>query len=78
MISSIKNKEKGNEIDELSKYFQNTKIVIRQESNVTLEKTIQFETRYNNKKDFSHEFNENNIVDYTAFVEKKRARNKNV
>ena len=31
-----------------------------------------------NEKIFSHEFSENDAVDYTAFVEKKRAQNKNL
>ena len=72
-MSSIKDKRKKNDDDELSEHFQNAKIVIRQESNAILEKTIQFETRNDNKKIFSHEFNENDAVDYTALVEKKRA-----
>ena len=40
MMSDIKNKERKNDDDELLKYFQNAKIVIRQESNITFEKTV--------------------------------------
>ena len=32
----------------------------------------------NNKKNSDHKFNENNVVDYIAFVKKKRARIKNL
>ena len=78
MISSIKDRKKRNENNELLEHFQDAKIVIRQELNVILEKAIQSETRNNNKKIFSHEFNENDTVDYIALVEKKRARSKNL
>ena len=40
MISSIKDKRKENDDDELSEHFQNAEIVVCQESNITLEKTI--------------------------------------
>ena len=40
MMSSIKNRRRKNDDDELSKHSQNAEIVIRQESNATLEKTI--------------------------------------
>ena len=73
MISSIKDRRRKNDDDELSEHSQNAEIVIRQESNVTLEKAIQSETKNDNEKTFSHEFSENDVVDYTAFVEKKRA-----
>ena len=78
MISSIKNKRKKNDDDKLSEHFQNVEIVIRQESNVTFEKTTQFEMKDDNEKTFNHKFKENKAVDYTALVEKKRARNKNL
>ena len=78
MISSIKDRKKRNNDDKLLKYLQNAEIVVRQESNATLEKIIQFKTRNDNEKIFSHEFSENDVVDYTALVEKKRARNKNL
>ena len=78
MMSSIKDRRRKNDGDELSEHFQNTETVIRQESNATLEKTIQSETRNDNEKTFSHEFSENDAVNYTALVEKKRARNKNL
>ena len=78
MISGIKNKRRRNDNDKLSEHFQNAEIVIRQESNAILEKTIQFKTRDDNEKIFNHEFSENDTVDYTAFVEKKRARSKNL
>ena len=78
MISSIKNKRKENNDDELLKYFQNAEFVVRQKSNVIIEKTIQFKTKDNNKKNSDHEFNENDVVDYATLVEKKRARNKNL
>ena len=31
-----------------------------------------------NEKTFSHEFSENDVVNYIALVEKERARNKNL
>ena len=71
MMSSIKDRRRKNDNDELSEHSQNAEIVIRQKSNVNFEKTIQFETRNDNKKIFSHEFNKNDAVDYTAFVKKK-------
>ena len=71
MMSNIKDRKKRNDGDELSKHFQNAEIVIRQESEATLEKTIQSEIRKNNEKTFNHEFSKNDVVDYTAFVEKK-------
>ena len=40
MMLNIKNKKKENEINELSKHSQNVKVVIRQESNVVLEKKV--------------------------------------
>ena len=78
MMSNIKDRRKRNNDDELSEHSQKAKIVIRQESDATLEKTTQSETRNDNEKIFSHEFSKNDAVDYTAFVEKKRARNKNL
>ena len=77
MISDIKDRKK-NDDDEQSEQSQNAEIIICQESNATLEKIIQSETKNDNKKIFSHEFSENNVVDYTAFVEKNRARSKNL
>ena len=71
MMLNIKDRRRENDDDELSKHPQNAEIVIRQELNVILEKTIQSETKNDNEKIFSHEFNENNFVDYTALVEKK-------
>ena len=78
MMSSIKNKKKKNDDDEQSKHFQNAEFVIRQKSDVIIEKIIQFETKDDNEKNSSHEFNENDVVDYVALVEKKRAQNKNL
>ena len=78
MMSGIKDRRKRNDDDELSEHFQNAEIVIRQESDATFEKAIQSETRNDNEKIFSHEFSENDAVDYTALVEKKRARSKNL
>ena len=71
MMSGIKDRRKKNDGDKLSEHFQNAKIVICQESDITLEKTTQSETRNENKKIFNHEFSENDAVDYTALVEKK-------
>ena len=34
--------------------------------------------KYDNEKNFNHEFSKNDTVDYTALVEKKQARNKNL
>ena len=73
MMSNIKNRKRQNDDNELSEHSQNAEIVIRQESNVTFEKTIQSETRDDNEKTFSHKFSENNAVNYIAFIEKKRA-----
>ena len=78
MMSDTKDRRKKNDGGELSEHSQNAKTIIRQESNATLEKTIQPETRNDNEKTFSHEFNEDDAVDYTALVEKKRARSKNL
>ena len=78
MMSSIKNKRKRNDDDELSKHFQNVEILIRQESNIILEKIIQAKTRNDNENLFNHKFSENDVVDYTALVKKKRTRNKNL
>ena len=62
----------------MSEHSQNAEIEIRQESDVILEKTTQSEMRNDNEKIFSHKFSENDAVDFTAFVEKKRIRNKNL
>ena len=78
MMSNIKNKRRKNDDDEQSKYLQNAKFVIHQKSNVIIEKTTQSETKDNNEKNLNHEFSENDVVDYAALVEKKRAQNKNL
>ena len=78
MMSSIKDRKRKNDDDELSEHLQNAEIVIRQESNAILEKATQSETRNDNEKTFSHEFSEKNAVNYTALVKKKRARSKNL
>ena len=77
-MSNIKGRSRKNNDDELSEHSQNAEIVIRQESDITLEKIIQSETNNDNKKIFSHEFSENDVVDYTALVKKKRTRSKNL
>ena len=77
-MSGIKDRKKRNDDDELSEHSQNAEIVIRQESDVTLEKTTQSETRNDNEKTFNHEFSEDDAVDYITLIEKKRARNKNL
>ena len=73
MMSDIKDRRRKNDDDELSKHLQNAEIVTRQESDATFEKTIQFETRNDNEKTFNYEFSEDDAVDYTALVKKKRA-----
>ena len=78
MISGIKGRRRRNDGDELSEHSQNAEIVIRQESNATLEKATQSETRDDNEKIFNYKFSENDAVNYTALIEKKRARNKNL
>ena len=78
MMSNIKDRRRKNDDDKLSEHSQNAEIVIRQESDVTLEKAIQSETRNDNEKTFNHEFSENDAVDYTALIEKKRTRSKNL
>ena len=77
-MSDIKDRKRKNDDDELSEHFQNAEIVIRQELNANFENTIQSKTRNDNEKIFNHEFSENNAVDYTALVKKKRAQNKNL
>ena len=76
MISSIEDKKNDN--NELSEHFQDAETVIRQKLNATFEKITQFKMRNNNEKIFNHEFNENDAADYIAFIEKKRARSKNL
>ena len=78
MMSSINNRRRENDDDKLSEHSQDAAIVIRQESNVIFEKITQFETRDDNEKTFSHEFSEENAVDYIALIEKKRAQSKNL
>ena len=78
MMSNIKDRRRENNDDKLSEYSQNTEIVVRQKSYATFEKTIQLETKNDNEKIFNHDFSENDVVDYTALIEKKRARNKNL
>ena len=78
MMSSIKGRRRKNDGGELSEHLQDAETVVRQESDVILEKATQPETRDDNEKTFSHEFSENDAVDYTALVEKKRARSKNL
>ena len=77
-MSGIKDRRKKNDDNELSERSQNAEIVIRQESNIILEKRIQRETRNDNKKIFNYEFNKNDAVNYTALIEKERARSKNI
>ena len=69
---SIKDKRKKNDDDKLLKHFQNAKFIVCQESNVIIEKTIQFKTKDNNENKLNHKFSENNIINYTTFVEKKQ------
>ena len=78
MMSDIKDKKRKNDDDEQLKHLQNAKFVTRQELNIIIEKIIQSETKDNNEKNLYHEFNENDVVDYIALVEKKRTRNKNL
>ena len=78
MMSNIKDRRRKNDDNKLLKHFQNAEIVICQESDAILEKAIQSEMKNDNKETFSHEFSENDVVDYIAFVEKKRARSKNL
>ena len=70
MMSSIKDKRRKNDNNELSKHSQNAEIVIRQESNVTFKKVIQSEMKRDNEKIFSHKFSKNDAVDYIIFVKK--------
>ena len=70
-MSNIKNKKRENDNNKLSKHLQNVKIVIRQELNIIFEKIVQTETKNNNEKIFNYKFNENDVVDYIALVEKK-------
>ena len=72
MMSSIKSKRKENDDNEQSEHFQNAKFVIRQKSDVIIEKTIQLKSKNNKEKNLNYEFNENDVVDYVALVEKKR------
>ena len=77
-MSNIKKKKKKNDDDEQSKHFQNAEFVTHQKSNIIIEKTIQSETKNDNKKNSNYKFNENNVVDYVALVEKKLTQNKNL
>ena len=78
MMSGIKDKKRKNDDDEQSEHFQNAEFVTRQKSNVIIEKTIQSETKNDNEKNSNHEFSKNDVVDYVALVEKKRAQSKNL
>ena len=78
MMSGIKGRRRRNDDDELSEHSQNAETVIRQKSDITLEKATQPETRNDNEKAFNHEFSEDDAVDYTALVEKERAQSKNL
>ena len=78
MMSGIKDKRKKNDDNKQSEHSQNAKSVTRQKSDVIIEKIIQSETKNDNEKSSDHEFNENDVVDYVALVEKKRARNRNL
>ena len=78
MMSSIKNKKRENDNEKSSKHFQDAEFVVRQKLNVIIEKTIQFETKDDNEKSSDYEFDENDVVDYAALVEKKRTQNKNL
>ena len=78
MMSGIKDKKRKNDDDEQSEHFQNAEFVTRQKSNVIIEKTTQSETKDDNEKNSDHEFNEDDVVDYVALIEKKRARNRNL
>ena len=77
-MSGIKDRKRKNDDDELSEHFQNAKIVICQKSDAILEKTIQSETKDDNEKTFNYEFSENDVVNYTALVEKKQTQSKNL
>ena len=78
MMSSIKHKRRRNDDGKLSEHSQNAEVVVCQKSNATLEKTTQLETRNDNEKTFNYEFSENDVINYIALVEKKRARSKNL
>ena len=77
-MSGIKDKRRENDDDESLKHSQNAKSVVRQKSDIIIEKIIQSETKNDNEKNSDHEFSENDAVDYATLVEKKRARNKNL
>ena len=49
-----------------------------QKSNIVIKKIIQSETKDYNEKNSDYKFNENDVINYIALVEKKRARNKNL
>ena len=76
-VEHQKQKKKNND-DEQSKHFQNAEFVMRQKSNIIIEKTIQSETKNDKKKSLNYEFSKNDVVDYAALVKKKQARNKNL
>ena len=78
MMSNIKNKKRKNNDNGQLKHLQDAKFVIYQKSNIIIEKTNQSETKNDNKKNSNYEFSENNVVDYIALVEKKRAQSKNL
>ena len=71
MMLNIKNKKRKH--NKSSKHFQNAKFIVHEKSNVIIKKIIQFKTKNDNEKNSSHEFNENDVVNYATLVEKKRA-----
>ena len=78
MMSGIKDKRRKNDDDEQLKHFQNAEFVTRQKLNVIIEKIIQSKTKDDNEKSSNHEFSENDVVNYVALVEKKRAQSRNL
>ena len=64
MMSGIKGRRRGNDDGELSEHLQDAEIVVRQESDATLEKVIQSETKDDNEEAFNHEFSEKDAVDW--------------
>ena len=71
MMSNSKDRREKNDDDELSEDSQNAEIIICQKSNIIFKTIFQSETRNDNEKPFNYRFNENDVVDYIVFVEKK-------
>ena len=72
IMSNIKKKRRRNDVDELIEHPQNVEII--KKLNIIFEKIIQSEKKDNDERTFNDEFNKNDVISYTALIEKKQAR----